>query len=152
VPSLKGILEWFGGLAVIASLLLVAFEIRQNTNAVSAQALYDLNETGREMLLMLATDAELARLFRLGDSNPDALDSDEWYRYQYYVWANLNMYESVWSYHRSGIIGDDYFEPWMVDYCLAVSEAGFKRVMANIAAVHSSEFRKEADSWCQSNR
>lgn len=38
--------RWFeiiGGVAVIASVLLLAWEVRQNTQAVKAQAMLDLN-------------------------------------------------------------------------------------------------------------
>jgi len=144
-------LEWLGGIAVIASLLLVAYEIRQNTNAVSAQAVYDLNETGKEMLLMLATDAELARLFNLGDSDPDALDSDEWYRYRMYVWANLNMYESAWGYYERGIIGDDFMDGVKEDYCQKISQAGYKRAMTTLEAWEVTDFLESANDWCISD-
>ncbi len=151
VAAFRKRLEWVGGIAVIASLLLVAFEIRQNTNAISAQAVYDLNESAKEMLLILATDAELARLMHLGGSDPDALDSDEWYRFRMYVWANLNMYESAWDYYRRGIVGDGYMEGWKVDYCETISLPGFKRALTTLDPVQATEFQKSVNDWCVSD-
>ena len=136
---------------MIASLLLVAFEIRQNTNAISAQAVYDLNESGNEMLMILATDAEFARLMRLGGIDPDALDSDEWYRFRMYVWANMNMYEAAWAYYQRGIVGDGYMEGWKVDYCETISLAGFKRALTTIDSVQATEFQELAKDWCVSD-
>ena len=148
MAKLKEKLEWLGGIAVVASLLLVAYEIRQNTNTVSAQALYDLNESGKEMLLILATDAELARLFKMGDSDPDALNSEEWYRYRMYVWANLNMYESAWDFHRRGIIGEGFMEGTKLDYCQKSSQPGWWRAMFTLEAWEVTDFLKSTKEWC----
>ena len=43
MDSLKGNLELVGVLAVVMSLLFVAYEIRQNTNTAAAQAVFELN-------------------------------------------------------------------------------------------------------------
>jgi len=138
VATLKERLEWLGGIAVIASLLLVAFEIRQNTNTASAQAIYDLNKTGNEMLMMLVTDPELSRLISVGDSNPDVLDSNEWYRYRMYVWVNLNNYEAAWGYYERGIIDDGYMAALKDEYCQKISRPGFKRAIPSLEAWRES--------------
>ena len=149
--STKSIIEWLGGLAVITSLLLVAYEIRQNTNAISAQAIFDINQKGDDILLLSATDAELARLFRNGDRDPDSLDDDELYRYRYYVWVNLNMYEAVAAFHQKGIISDEEYRPWLVEYCVTTSQAGFQRFISTIAPIRVASFRQDADKFCKSD-
>lgn len=150
MASPKEKLEWLGVIAVLASLLLVAFEIRQNTNVVSAQAIYDLNNAGNEMLMTLVTDPELGRLVSVGDSNPDGLDSDEWYRYRMYVWANLNMYEAGWGYHERGILDDSYVIALKDELCQKISQPGYKRAIPTLETWRESQLLKLSRDWCAS--
>ena len=60
MDSLKGKVELVGILAVVLSLLLVAYEIRQSTFTAAAQAVFELNESGRASLFLKATDPEMA--------------------------------------------------------------------------------------------
>ena len=140
-------MEWIGGLAIVASLLLVAFEIRQNTNAIAAQAVFDLNQSANQELLMLAADPEMSRLVNLGNTDPDALNSEEMIRYRSYVWAVLNQFESAWVVDQRGIVNDEEIESWSVDYCRFISVKGVKRVMPDIRALASSIQGATAE-WC----
>lgn len=149
MASIKEKLEWLGGAAIVMSLLLVAYEIRQNTNAIAAQAVFDLNEAANRQLLMLTTDAELSRLVRLGDTDPDALSAEEQDRYRYYVWFSLNLYESDWTYYQRGIVSPEELESWRIDYCQTISQSGFQRYLPEISA-HASAFGKVSAEWCSS--
>ncbi len=55
-------LEIVGVVAIVTSLGLVVVEIRQNTNAISAQAVAELNAQADEANLAIASDAGLAEL------------------------------------------------------------------------------------------
>jgi hypothetical protein len=55
-------LETFGIAAVVASLILVAFELRQNTNAVQATAVQEATTVARDQILMSAQDPDITRI------------------------------------------------------------------------------------------
>ena len=74
VNKLKHNLEIIGGIAVILSLLVVAYEIRQNTTALQATAMQESTTILREQVMILATNPELSRLMA---SKYDELDPDE---------------------------------------------------------------------------
>ena len=148
MATLKERLEWIGGIAVVASLLLVAYEIRQNTNTVSAQAVYDLNEMGNELLMMVTASPELGHLINTGNSNPDALDADEWYRYQMYVWVHLNMHEAGWGYYERGLVDESYAVAFKDEFCQKTSQPGFRRAIPSLTVWRESEFLKMTQDWC----
>ena len=147
VASLRENLEWIGGVAIVVSLLLVAYEIRQNTNAIAAQAVFDLNASGNGLLMVTAIDPEMSRLVGLGSANLDALNSDERSRYRDYVWANLNMYESAWIHYQRGIVNDEEIESWRIDFCDYIAMNGVRQLLQDIPAMTSSTRRTSAE-WC----
>jgi len=149
--STKQILEWLGGLAIIASLLLVAYEIRQNTNALSAQAIFDLNQSFTASLTLIAADADYSRLFRKGDEDPDSLDDDEWYRYEYAVWADLNNYDSAYAFYAKGILSADELNVFMSSYCVEIQKPGYEKFLSINADIHIGGFQAYADGFCNSD-
>jgi hypothetical protein len=143
-------LEWIGAVTIVLSLLLVAYEIRQNTNAIAAQSVFELNEAANQSLLMESADGEYSRLINLGLENPAALTDEEQLRFRAYVWFALNQYESVWTFYQRGIVSLEELESWRADYCLTISSEGFKYVMQTIPA-HASTFGEVSSSWCDSH-
>ena len=146
--AMKDRLEWVGGIAVIASLLLVAFEIRQNTNAVSAQAVYDLNSTGIDILMMQAENPDVARIIRTGHADPDALDADEWFRYQKYVHSLLNLYEASWGFYERGFVDQAFIDQVRTEFCALSAEPGFRRAVRSLSGWEGSGFLAVTSEWC----
>lgn len=148
MDSLRGKIELVGILTVVVSLLLVAYEIRQSTDTAAAQAVFEMNNAGREALFLMATDSALAELLMLAEDDLDALTDEQRFRYDAWVFALLNSYESAWNHHQRGVINDDDMEGWQADYCSNVAKESFNYVMQGINA-HASLFRQEATNWCQ---
>ena len=55
---------------VLAGIIFLAVEIRQNTLAVQATAIRDATILARQQILTLATNPDMARIDRVDDSNP----------------------------------------------------------------------------------
>ena len=79
---LKGKLELVGVFAVVVSLLFVAYEIRQNTNTAAGQAVFELNEAGRQSLFLQSTDPGLMALIILAEDDLDALTDVQRHKYR----------------------------------------------------------------------
>ena len=95
MDSIKGKIELVGIFAVVLSLLLVAYEIRQSTDTAAAQAVFELNEAGRQSLFLQSTDPDLMELIILAEDDLDALTDVQQQKYRRWVFAFLNLYESV---------------------------------------------------------
>ncbi len=148
MATLKDKLEWIGAIAVVASLLLVAYEVRQNTNTVSAQAIYDLNQMGNDLLMTVSANPEYGHIVNTGNLDPDELDADEWFRYQRYVWLNLNMAEAAWGYYERGLLDDSFIEALKHEHCEKTSQPGYQRAIPSLTVWNESEFLRMAQSWC----
>ena len=140
MDSIKGKIELVGIFAVVLSLLLVAYEIRQSTDTAAAQAVFELNEAGRQSLFLQSTDPDLMELIILAEDDLDALTDVQQQKYRRWVFAFLNLYESAWNHHQRDVINDDDMEGWQADYCNQMSEESFRRIAQTIES-HASRFR-----------
>ena len=114
VDNLKHNLEIIGGIAVILSLLVVAYEIRQNTTALQATAMQESTSILREQVMILATNPELSRLMA---SKYDELDPDEQRRVK---WSSRSFwfgYQGQFRQWQLGLLPDEEWTFWFRIIC-----------------------------------
>ena len=94
--------EIIGALAVIASLLYLAVQIKTNTTFARAQSQRDLLRTYEFFNATL--DPAIARIVRIGLSRYELLTNDE--KIQFHSWAHpfINQVEATYRMHRQGLI------------------------------------------------
>lgn len=134
--------------AVIASLLILGYEIRQNTDTSAAQAVFELNESARQTLFQEATDPSLASLILKAEQDLEALSERERYMYGRWVFAGVNLFESAWRYHRRGVISDAEMSGWKASFCGYMSRASYKQVVQSVETF-TPEFADESARWCE---
>ena len=108
---------YFGGVTVVASLLLVAWEIRQNTVALSAQALQDLNSMANEILLSSAENAQLAAVLDKGNDDLASLSKAEYQQFWGYTYALMNSLDAAHGFYQRGILTDEDYSGWRAYTC-----------------------------------
>lgn len=145
--AVKDKLELIGIVAVIVSLLILGYEIRQNTDTSAAQAIFELNESARQTLFQEATDPNLAALINKAEEDFGALSERDRDMYGRWVFAYLNLYESAWRYHRRGVIGDEEMEGWKTSFCGYMAQVSFRQAVESIEVF--AEFGEEAAQWCE---
>jgi hypothetical protein len=148
LDGITGKAELIGVVAVVLSLIFVGYEIRQNTNISAAQAVFDLNEAGRQNLLLRVSDTEVTALVLAAENDPENMTDLQRNQFRSWVFSFLNLYESAWNHHQRGVISDEDLEGFKIDYCGKAAIDAYRNEMATIRA-HSSEFRDELSRWCE---
>jgi len=123
--AIGAISEMIGALAVVVSLIYLAFQIRQNTNQLehneraSIAASASVSATNyRENRVHIYASSELAEILMKGSANPESLNEVDRLRFRLlisnFVDANWDMYvqsvatgfsPEVWSAHGSKVLG-----------------------------------------------
>jgi hypothetical protein len=147
MTSVKDKLELVGIVAVIVSLLILVYEIRQNTGTSAAQAVFELNESARQTLFLEATDPNLASLIFKAEKNFDALSERERYMYSRWVFASVNLFESAWRYNRRGVVSDAEITGWKTAFCGYMARASFRQIVESVETF-TPEFAEESAQWC----
>ncbi len=144
----KDTAELIGMAAIVASLALVAFELRQNTAVSTAQAVSDLNTAIDSSYRSRAQNAVLDELIRKGHSDPDTLTEQE--KSQFFTWlhADMNLIEAAWFYYDNRIIPERKFDGYKNAACSRVTTRGGREYWADDAKFFAHDFRESIEEWC----
>ena len=80
--------------AVIASLIFVGFQLKQATAAIRASSSQAHAALYTELVDSIIDNADFARLWSIGLSDPHALREEDWVRFVAYASALFRLYES----------------------------------------------------------
>ena len=115
-----GLVEIISALAVIATLVILIFEIRGNTNAVEANTMHNVAEVSTLSYLQLATSTDLVRAFTKMDAGEELTPIEDRQLYfamrgywrhaenQYFQYKAGTLNDSSWSGHRAVVRSDGY--------------------------------------------
>ena len=135
-------------LAVIAGIVFLAAEVRQNTRAIRAQTRDSVTEKQMEYYGWVATNPELARVFEKGNQiGPSGLDreSGEFVMYVYAVQGILREYENSYYQYQEGLFSNEEFEVRLDRWRVGLALKGWQELWAGSRLGFSPEFRAEID-------
>ena len=102
--------EVIGAIAVIASLIYLAFEIRQNTRAMRRAATQDIHRSLNDQTRCLVESPDLAALYFRASQRPEELTGEERFRFQMLLTYVFSNFEMAIEYYREGLLGDEMVE------------------------------------------
>jgi hypothetical protein len=119
LQDLGNIGEFVGAIGVVASLLYLALQIRQNSRQISENTNSILGSVEQEnargssdFLLSLAQHPELARVWRLGLSDAPKLSEDEATQFVMLMGAAFHRLEGPFRQYERGLLSEDSWAPW----------------------------------------
>ena len=144
----KDALELVGILGIVGSLVLVAYELRQNTATARAQATFLVNTSLDSAYRARAQNSTLAQLIKDGHDAPETLTDVE--REQFFAWlrADLNSSEALWFFYQNGLIAEEDFDGYRFSICSRLITDGGREYWAVEADFFASGFREVIDEWC----
>lgn len=126
------IAEIVAAIAVVLSLLFVAFTIKQNTAALQVAAWERILDRAEQSGQMLAESADLARIVFVGESDPDALTAEEYFRFRHFAGMRFGAWESVYGHYELGRIDLRTWELWHAYYLEILDSPGYRRVWLEV--------------------
>ena len=120
----KAIRETLGFLGVMASLIFVGLEIRQNTLASRAAAIQESISVARQQVQMYALDAEANRIEMVGRENLSQLSPEEASRFR---WMMVSFFWGMQGLHRQwdlGVLPDEEWQAWTTVICGNLANPG----------------------------
>ena len=99
----KSFAELTGVAAVVASLIFVGFEVRQNTSQLRTEAARAVTEMVNDLNAGLYSDAALIEIVEKGVQNFDALDRIELAQFELFQFARLNIADYIMDLEREGV-------------------------------------------------
>jgi hypothetical protein len=97
LADISQISQTLGSAAIVASLLFVGFQIRQNTIATRAASHHAVSEALNQINLLWARNKEVARIWLAGLSDRRALTPEERWRFDSTMRAYLHVCETMYT-------------------------------------------------------
>lgn len=110
----KHISQALGALAVLMSLLFVAYELKRNNEISIVQSQYELLSLQNDLRAMLA-DPNVLRVVMT--RHHESLSEEEQLLYQSSVMAWFDLYELVFLAADHGVMSDEQFAAWKKGMC-----------------------------------
>jgi hypothetical protein len=139
LEDLGNIGELVAAIGVIASLIYLAVQIRQNTQTVRASTVQAISDSAQGRLLALQ-NIENARVWRVGRSEPSELNEDEQTLYIFMIHSTVRGYENLYYQHRSGLLDAPQWEGYAKTIKALVKNPGFEYFWQHRRGHFSPEF------------
>jgi len=107
LEALGNLGDFLGGIAVVITLIYLAFQIRENSRSTRLAAMQSTMLAAQNIGRLPAQDRNLARVVRVGMHDPDDLDADEFQQFRYYLINLLRVHEDMFVQHAHGVIDDE---------------------------------------------
>ena len=146
--KLRSVIEGAGAGAVLLGLVFVGLELRQNTAALSAQAIFQINDSSNESHRALAQDPILAELVYKGYEDPESLSDLERRMFIRWMQVRFNLAESAWLYHEKGLIDQGEFAGVKGSMCERLSKKGPRWFWENTSGFYAEGFVEDVNQWC----
>ena len=102
--------EFAGVVAVVASLIFVGLELRQNTNAVETATIENLTNQSHDFFLLMDSSPDLSRIYDAGTKDLSNLDATELAQYMWIQNSRYLRYQTAFLQWRRGTLAD---EDWL---------------------------------------
>ena len=128
--AIAAVAEAVGAIAVVASLLYLAVQVRQNTRQSRLGAQQAMVAELGMALQAQAQDREFATLLAKGLQSLESLDPVERVRFLSHVGHLLRLYEAVYFYHAEGTLDDRIWKGFEAAIADVMSYPGMQAAVA----------------------
>ena len=146
LTDLSDLSQIFAAIAVFASLIFVALQIRQNTKAIKAASHHAVTDSFNAINTLIISDPKVARLWRLGLAGSGELDEDEQISFSFMALGYMRIFETLHYQYTTGALEPKLFEAELNTLKWTVTHPGFRAWWAVNPISLSTEFRTFIDA------
>ena len=111
--AIGAIAELMGALGVIASLLFVALQVRQNSKVVAANTFQAISSTSSDAAFRMAENPQLAVIIRKSITEPSGLNEEERTRAEVWMRGLFRNYENYYYQYTRGHLEVDIWNGYL---------------------------------------
>lgn len=138
--------EILGALAVIASLLFIGVQIRNNTRATQAAASHNVTDTFISIAKSIAADPELARIWAQQTTDISVLSTNDLQRLIPINVIVLKSFEDAFHHRQMGQMSDEMWDGWQALILTICNYAGIRHYWEQRKTFFSRTFQEFVDN------
>ena len=111
VIELGALGEFVGSIAVLFTLIFLALQIRQNTNAVQGSTELEVSKLFTEWHARVVSSDDIKQLW-LKDARDEAMDDEELLQYLWHQAETFFLGEGIYNQFKRGLLPERNWKPW----------------------------------------
>ena len=144
--ALGSVAELLGTLLVLVSVLYLAVQVKQNTNAVKAASHHAVTDTFNSVSSLIAQDTDVARRWRLGNEQSPDLTEDERVSYGFMCIMYTRVFETIYYQRKMGTMEEQLFVAEEQTLKWGLSQPGYIEWWESNPISFSGEYREYVNS------
>lgn len=120
--------EILASTAVIATLIVLLLQVRENTAAIRAATLLEVNKIARDHLVLMWSDADASRINQIGAQDLSQLNAEERQRYIWNVRSFWLGMQTVYRQYDLGILPEEEWQVYRDVICTNISWPGTREL------------------------
>ena len=133
--------EFVAAIATLATLIYLAFQIRQNTREAQAASRNLVSQSFVDFAYHVSRDFEITKLMRRALIDPESLDDDETFRFDCIIAALFQSFEAAFAQWQRRVLTDDDWQKWVVLIRQYMAQSGVRQFWSRGAASFNPAFR-----------
>ena len=147
--AISAVGEIVGATAVVVSLLYLAVQMRHSTAATQGARRDTIAQLTTDVLGRIASDAELASIFRRGQIDPDSLSDDEAFRLDLLLYTIFDHWETMHSQIKRSTFAEEDFAKYETIIGFYMAQPGAQRFWESFSGSFTKSFQAYVDSVAQ---
>jgi hypothetical protein len=140
--AIGSIAEAAGVLFVLISVLYLAVQVRQNTVAAKGASHHAVTDSFNSISSLIASETQMARLWRLGNSGLENLTEDEAISFGFLCLMYMRVFETIFYQRKVGTMEEQLYLAEEKTLMWWVPQPGYKSWWASNPISFSDEFRE----------
>jgi len=118
ISAIKEGVSLLANIGVIASIVFLGLEMRQNTEMIKSQTRDAITEKQMIWYSSLVENEDLAFIWNISSTEPTLLQrgTPEYYRWNFYILENFRMWENEYYQYQQGLFDSSEFEPRLITW------------------------------------
>lgn len=137
--------EVIGGVAIVASLIFVGLEVRENTQVTRLTMDRTIDQQSIALNLSIAQSSDLADILIRGELDRDSLTPAERARFDNYCLSRFGSYENIVGDFYAGFVADKEFQLWANHFEFRFAKPGYRQFWLAHRNVYFESFRHWGD-------
>lgn len=144
--AVSAIGELVGALAVVVSVLYLAFQVRGQVREAQLAAIHEVSEGFREGIAATFMDPHLSDLFARGKDDVGVLDEPERIQFIAFIQRNYRVWEDAFYQYKAGRLDEPHWRSMERQYSALLSWPGVRRVWSMRREYFTPDFMRYVDS------
>jgi hypothetical protein len=149
LESLANLGEFLGGIAVLVSLIYLAFQIRANTSSLRTEMTARTIEKMSDMQRSMSMNGELNYIVIKSLLDPRAVDLQERTRFTWWLTELFTSFEYLFIQYKDGLVKEEMWKRWYDNYRWWLSFPGIADWWASKPTPFTPEFTTLVDTMIE---